>query len=316
MTENSPLESRVPGEVSSSDSFDLVEMMGSVLNGLRDAVYLVGIDGRIIYANDEACKALGYARTEFQAMNLWDIDPEVTPRNWGDFWEGGAFARPILIEALHRRKDGSIFPVEVHAKPFQHHGKAFALGVARDITGRRKAEEERLANARFFESMDRINAAIQSAGDLESMMSDVLDIVLDLFDCDRAFLVHPCDPTALTCRVPMERTRPEYPGAHATGAEYPMTEEAIRAMQLLLDAGRPMTFGPNGELPLPDRISEEYGIHSMMARAIRPKAGKAWMFGIHQCRGPRTWTAEEARLFEAVARRITPSRCRRPCWST
>lgn len=305
MTENSPQESREPGKASAPDSFDLLEMMSSVLNGLRDAVYLVDIGGRIIYANDESSKALGYEHAELLAMNVWDIDPGVTPQSWTELWEDGAFARAILIEAQHRRKDGSTFPVEVHAKPFQYHGKSFALGVVRDITERKEAEEDRLANARFFEAMDRVNAAIQSAGDLEGMMSDVLDIVLDLFDCDRAFLVYPCDPTALTCRVPMERTRPEYPGAHAAGTEYPMTDGAMRAMQLLLDARRPVTFGPSGELPLPDRIAEEFGIHSMMGGAVRPKAGKAWMFGIHQCRGPRTWTAEESRLFEAIARRIT-----------
>jgi PAS domain S-box-containing protein len=304
MTANSPQESREPGKATSPDSFNLLEMMGSVLDGLRDAVYLIDIGGRIIYVNDEACLGLGYTRAELLAMNVWDVDPDVTPQSWAEFWEDGTFARPVLIEAWHRRQDGSIFPVEVHAKPFQHHGKAFALGVARDITERKKAEEERLANIRFFEATDRINAAIQSAGDVDGMMSSVLDVVLDLFDCDRASLVYPCDPAALTCRVPMERTRPEYPGAQATGAEYPMTDEAMRAMQLLLDAGRPVTFGPGGDLPLPDRVSEEYKIQSMLAKAIRPRTGSAWMFVIHQCRGPRSWTAEESRLFEAISRRV------------
>jgi PAS domain S-box-containing protein len=305
MTANSPQEFRGPGQVPSPDPFDLLEMMGSVLNALRDAVYLIDSEGRIIYANDEACQGLGYTNAELLTMHLWDIDPKVTPQSWAGLWESGAIERPVLLEALHRRKDGAIFPVEVHANPFQHHGQTFALSVVRDITGRKKIEDERLANTRFFGAADRINAAIQSAGDLEGMMSDVLDIVLDLFDCDRAFLVYPCDPTALTCRVPMERTRPEYPGAHASGAEYPMSDEAMRTTQFLLDARRPVTFGPDGELLLPDRISEEFDIRSMMAVAIHPKAGKAWMFGIHQCRGPRKWTAGESRLFEAIARRIT-----------
>jgi PAS domain S-box-containing protein len=282
----------------------MFEMMGSVLNGLRDAVYLIDIDGRIIYANDEASNALGYTYSELVAMRVWDIDPDVTPQSWSDLWEGGAFARTVLVETWHRRKDGNTFPVEVHGKPFKYHGKAFALGVARDVTERKKAEDERLSNTKFFEATDRVNSVIQSSGDIESMMSGVLDTVLDLFDCDRASLVFPCDPKALTCRVPMERTRPDYPGAQAAGVEYPMSEEAMRAMQFLLDARRPVTFGHGGELSLPDRVSEEYKIQSMMAKAIRPGAGAAWMFVIHQCRSPRQWTAEESRLFEAISRRM------------
>src|SRR6266852_5371134 len=58
-------------------------------------------------------------------------------------------------------------------------------GVMVDITERKRAEEERHAHLWFFESMDRINRAIQGTNDLEQMMSDVLDEVLSIFNCDR-----------------------------------------------------------------------------------------------------------------------------------
>ena len=49
--------------------------------------------------------------------------------------------------------------------------------------------------------------------------------VLSIFDCDRAWLVYPCDPDALTWRASMEHTRPEFPGAFALGVELPVDEE-------------------------------------------------------------------------------------------
>ncbi len=51
-------------------------------------------------------------------------------------------------------------------------------GVGRDITERKRAEDEHREHVRFLESMDRVNRAIQGTGDLEQMMNGVLDAVL------------------------------------------------------------------------------------------------------------------------------------------
>ena len=42
--------------------------------------------------------------------------------------------------------------------------------------------------------MNRVNRAIQGTNDLERMMSEVLDAVLEIFGCDRAWLVYPRSP--------------------------------------------------------------------------------------------------------------------------
>ena len=70
----------------------------------------------------------------------------------------------------------------------------------------------RQAHLWFLESMDQVNRAIQGTNDLEQMMSDVLDAVIAIFNCDRAWLVYPCDPEATSWKVPMEHARPEFPG--------------------------------------------------------------------------------------------------------
>ena len=100
-----------------------------------------------------------------------------------------------------------------------------------------------MANLRFLLSMDRVNRAIQGTNDLEQMMSDVLDVVLSIFDCDRAFLMFPCDPEAPSWTAPMERTRPEYPGILASGLEIPMDEDVAATLRILLAADGPVKFG-------------------------------------------------------------------------
>ena len=99
------------------------------------------------------------------------------------------------------------------------------MGTAADVTERKRSEEERAAHLWFLESMDRINRAMQGTNDLEQMMSDVLDAVLEIFACDRAWLVYPCDPEAPSWRPVMEHTRPEFPGAFALGADLPIDAE-------------------------------------------------------------------------------------------
>lgn len=181
---------------------------------------------------------------------------------------------------------------------------AFGIIVLRARGERKQAEEERLAHLQFFENMDQVNRAIQGTSDLEQMMSDVLDVMLAIFMCDRAWLVYPCDPATSSWRVPMERTRPEYPGILALGLELPMTPKDMQIFQIVVAADGPVSFGLDA-LPLTKAMIEQHSILSMLAMAIYPKVGKPYMFGLHQCSYPRIWTIQEKRLLQEIGRRMT-----------
>ncbi|MES9943335.1 MAG: PAS domain S-box protein [Candidatus Thiodiazotropha sp.] len=156
----------------------------------------------------------------------------------------------------------------------------------------------------FFESMDRINRAIHSTSDLDQMMVNVLDTVLGIFECDRAFLVYPCDPEAEFWHVPMERTRPEFPGANASRAQIPMLQDVAASLKILLENQGPVTFGEGNEHPIAAESLDEFNIKSFMSMAIYPKVDKPWQFGIHQCSRNRTWSPSEVRLFQYIGRRL------------
>jgi hypothetical protein len=97
------------------------------------------------------------------------------------------------------------------------------VGTVMDMTERQRAEEERQAHLWFLESMDQVNRAIQGTNDLEQMMSEVLDAVLSIFNCDRAWLVYPCDPEASSYAVQMQRTRPSSPAPSPLASTCPWT---------------------------------------------------------------------------------------------
>ncbi len=163
----------------------------------------------------------------------------------------------------------------------------------------------------FLESLDRIDRAIQGTSDLDDMMVGVLDVVLATFGCDRAWLVYPCDPEVfrpgapdVLHRVRVERTRPEYDGAAATGAGIPNDEEIADVSRLALASSGPVRFDPESEHALPVRLAERFGVQSMIAMAVYPKVDKPYLFGLHQCSYLRVWTLQEERLFHEIGRRL------------
>jgi PAS domain S-box-containing protein len=178
-------------------------------------------------------------------------------------------------------------------------------GVMIDVTERKRAEEERQGRRWQVDSMDRVNAAIQGANDLEQMMSDVLDAVLSIFDCDRAWLVYPCDPEAPSHGVKMRRTRPEFPGLSRVGAEVPMDPETAAVFRIVRASSRPVAFGPRSEHPLAASLAERLGVQSRIVMALRPKGDRPYMFGLSQCSYPRVWTPQEEQLIQAIGRRLT-----------
>jgi GAF domain-containing protein len=212
-------------------------------------------------------------------------------------------ARLGQAEAREARDAGEPFPED----PLIVSGGPVSglLGKARDFRDRKQPEAEGPAHLRFLESMDRINQAIQKTNDLKQMLNGVLDTTLDVFDCDRAWLIYPCDPAAAVWKVFMERTRSGYPGACERGMDVPMDPQAAMVCRTVTELEEPVTFGPAPGHPLPEG-AERCGVQSMMVVMLRPKGpGGTWAFGRHQCSFPRVWTPDEGRLFKEVGRRLT-----------
>jgi PAS domain S-box-containing protein len=178
------------------------------------------------------------------------------------------------------------------------------VGFMIDITDLRQAEEEHRAYLRFLEAMDRINRAIQGTDELERMMSDVLEATLEIFACDRAWIVYPCDPRAASWRAIMEHTRPEFPGAFTLEEDLPIDAEIAAVFEAAQAAPGPVMFGSGYDLKIPAWAAERFTVRSQMAMAIDAKGDKRHLFGLHQCSHARAWTAEEQRLFQEIGRRL------------
>ncbi len=106
-----------------------------------DGAYWMDTDNNFMYINNAGCDALGYEYNELIGKNLAHVNPLASPEGMKMVWqilrEKGVFAS----ESLHKRKDGSVFPVELITKYIEYGGKEYACGFARDITERKRTEE-------------------------------------------------------------------------------------------------------------------------------------------------------------------------------
>ena len=179
------------------------------------------------------------------------------------------------------------------------------VGTVIDITVEKRAEAEHRSHLWFLESMDRVNRAMQGTQDLQQMLSDVLLATLDIFACDRAWLIYPCDPDAPSWHAVMEHTRPQFPGAFALQAELPVDRDVAAAFAAARAAPGAVLFGPDYDLKIPALAADRFAVRSQIAMAIDVKADKPYLFGLHQCSRARVWTAEEQRLFQEIGRRLS-----------
>ena len=114
-----------------------------------DAFFLTDEQGRILDVNRRACESLGYTRDELIGMTPFDF-VDLEPTEVEDRIRHVLAGEAIAFESRHRRKDGTVFPVETRGKSFREGGRQFVVAMARDVTERKRLEEEvRRASARL-----------------------------------------------------------------------------------------------------------------------------------------------------------------------
>jgi PAS domain S-box-containing protein len=106
-----------------------------------DPVFWTNPQGRIVYANAAACRSLGRSRDELLSLSIPEINPLCPKETWEKTWEEVSQLGSMTFETQHRTKQGIVFPVEITATHLEFEGKEYGLACARDISGRKWAEE-------------------------------------------------------------------------------------------------------------------------------------------------------------------------------
>jgi PAS domain S-box-containing protein len=116
----------------------------ALLQTASDGLHVMDQDGNPIQVSEAFAHMLGYTVDEVMRLNLRDWDAMV-PREQLIQKLRDLIPRPATFETRHRRKDGTVFDVEVSATGILLDGKPHIYAASRDISSRKAAEIERLS---------------------------------------------------------------------------------------------------------------------------------------------------------------------------
>jgi PAS domain S-box-containing protein len=131
----------------------------SIVTTANDAIILMDNDGNITYWNDGAERIFGYSGQE--VLNR-QMHPIITPEKYHDALgkafaafrttgEGMAIGKTLELQG--KRKDGTVFPVELSVSALKLEGKWHSTGIVRDITERKLAEEALKGAKEFLDNL-------------------------------------------------------------------------------------------------------------------------------------------------------------------
>ncbi len=143
-----------------------------------DAMYVSDLSGRLVQVNQQACTSTGYTEAELLTMNVVDLDattshPDALQAYFSTL-SPGASAR---LSSRHRHKDGTTFPVEITVALLDTPGGPYVFGIARDVSERRRAEEERLQLEAQLQQAQKMEAVGKLTGGVAHDFNNLLQVI-------------------------------------------------------------------------------------------------------------------------------------------
>ena len=118
------------------------ERFRTFLDVAADALMIHAEDGTVVDVNRQACESLGYTRQELIGMKPADFDAGLDETGLRRVVEQVEAGDAVTFETQWRRKDGTVFPVEIRGRQFRHGARWLGISISRDITERKRAEAE------------------------------------------------------------------------------------------------------------------------------------------------------------------------------
>lgn len=143
-------------------SENLTTRLGRILDNSFNEIYLFNAENlKFIQANLGAYNNLNYSHEEMLRLTPLDLKPEFTKETFEEM------IRPlrskekslVVFETLHKRKDGTIYPVEIRLQLMTNETPQVFIAVVQDITQRKQAEEKIKI---YYSELEKANEELQS----------------------------------------------------------------------------------------------------------------------------------------------------------
>lgn len=167
------IDARKRAEIASAES-------NAILNGIMeqmpDCLFLLDTSdpscpGKIVAVNEAACAMHQWSRRELLGRSITFLDDRETAAEAPERLRAMASGETLFFRGVHKRRDGTTFPVEVVAREIRIGNRVLVLALDRDIT-ERIVLEEKLAQAQKMEAIGRVAGGV--AHDFNNMLTVIL----------------------------------------------------------------------------------------------------------------------------------------------
>ncbi len=143
----------------------------ALFDSTNDAILIYTLDCRLLEVNRATCERLGYTREELLALPFNQLVAPPYAALVKERIEQLKKTSTAIFESAHRKKDGSILPIEQSCRLIDYDTQTAILCVARDISTRKKFDEERLRSQKL-ESLGVLAGGI--AHDFNNLLTGIL----------------------------------------------------------------------------------------------------------------------------------------------
>lgn len=290
------------------------QTLRAITGAAMDGVILMDDDGRVAFWNPAAEKILGYSQAEVMGQLLHELLApsryrEEFRKQYAQFCisgEGPIIGKTVELQALH--KDGSEVPVELAVSAVQLKGKWTAVGILRDVSERKQAQEQQQAEFRRaqvqLQALSQVIASPALAeGDLETLARQITEAAARACGAERANVwLFNEDETELRCLDLYEVT----PARHSAGmllkeSEFRNEFHALKTARYV-DAHDPLsdprTRGYVESYLKPQRIS------SMLDAVIEASGRHLGLLCIEHVNQPHHWEPDEIAFASLLADKL------------
>ncbi len=150
----------------------------------KDAIYVHDLTGRYIMVNKAGEELIGYSRDEILQMRISDVVPRICLDQIHERLKEKLADHSLTIYEVEAiRKDGSRVPIEVSSRLIYENGVPVAVqGSARDITERKRAEEDLRASQLQLQQSQKLEAIGQLAGGVAHDFNNMLTAIIGYTD--------------------------------------------------------------------------------------------------------------------------------------